>query len=91
MLWKIEILDKAEEDLLFFRKNDKNIYIKCFDIIQSILKDPKCGIGKPEKLKYLSDLYSRRITLEHRCVYKIDSLENVVTFISFKGHYTRVS
>ena len=49
-------------------------------------KQGKSGIGKPEALKYLDGLYSRRIDEKNRLVYKIDELGNI-EIISCKGHY----
>jgi toxin YoeB len=44
------------------------------------------GIGKPEPLKgNLQGYWSRRITEEHRIVYKVKSDE--IFIISCKGHY----
>ena len=46
--------------------------------MRAILRNPCDGIGKPELLKYLGpDVWSRRITQEHRCVYliKVDRIE----------------
>ncbi|MGB4960487.1 MAG: Txe/YoeB family addiction module toxin [Saprospiraceae bacterium] len=43
-------------------------------------------MGKPEPLKYnLSNYWSRRITNEHRLVYKFSKDEIVI--ISCRGHY----
>ncbi|MEM0939697.1 MAG: Txe/YoeB family addiction module toxin [Bacteroidota bacterium] len=43
-------------------------------LLKDILRDPFHGIGKPEPLKEnLSGLWSRRITCEHRMVYKIEN------------------
>ncbi len=52
MMYKILILKAAEDDLGWFRKNDRNSYLKCFDLIRDISSRPREGIGKPEKLKY---------------------------------------
>jgi toxin YoeB len=44
------------------------------------------GIGKPEPLKYLaSDIWSRRIDLEHRLVYRVGDTN--VDFLSCRYHY----
>ena len=40
MNWVIKIESVAKDDLKYFRKNSKPLYIKCFDIIQDILDDP---------------------------------------------------
>ncbi len=42
-------------------------------LIQEIQRDPFEGIGKPEPLKHaLAGFWSRRITDEHRLVYKVE-------------------
>ncbi|MBE5862933.1 MAG: Txe/YoeB family addiction module toxin [Lachnospiraceae bacterium] len=43
------------------------------------------GIGKPEPLKYRK-AYSRRITVEHRLVYNMDSNNNLIIY-ACKYHY----
>jgi toxin YoeB len=50
------------------------------------MTDPFQGIGKPEPLKYMeSDLWSRRIDLEHRLLYTIEN-EKII-FVSCRYHY----
>ena len=42
-------------------------------LIREVQREPFSGVGKPELLKLaLSGFWSRRITEEHRMVYKID-------------------
>ena len=67
---------------------NKSIFKRIYEIIRDIRRHPFEGIGKPEPLKgNLSGYWSRRITDEHRLVYKIDSTGNVL-IISVKGHYS---
>ncbi len=41
-------------------------------LIDDALRDPTSGIGKPEPLKYgIAGAWSRRITDEHRLVYRV--------------------
>ena len=88
MTYKINILKTAEEDLIWFRKNDKNSYIKCFDLIREIIKDPRNGIGKPERLKYFEkEVYSRRVNHEDRIVYTIYENIKEIDISSCKEHY----
>lgn len=50
------------------------------------MQDPFQGIGKPEPLKYLGeDLWSRRIDLEHRLVYRVGNEQ--VDFLACRYHY----
>ncbi len=47
---------------------------------------PFTGLGKPEPLKYLdSDLWSRRIDLEHRLIYRVSRSQ--IDFLSCQFHY----
>ena len=76
----------AWEDYLYFKNNDKIISKKIDKLIKDTIREPFDGIGKPEKLKNnLSGYWSRRITKEHRLVYKY---ENQTLFIvSCRFHY----
>jgi toxin YoeB len=60
------------EDLEYWISNDPETLLKIKDLIKSIRQDPFKGLGKPEPLKYdLKGYWSRRITGEHRMVYKV--------------------
>jgi toxin YoeB len=51
-----------------------------------VLRDPFIGIGKPEPLKYvLAGCWSRRITQEHRLVYRVGG--DRIDFLQAKYHY----
>jgi toxin YoeB len=71
---KIIFLDQAWEDYLYWQNTDKALLKKINSLIKEIERMPFEGSGKPEPLKHnLSSLWSRRITLEHRIVYRIES------------------
>ncbi len=64
--------DDAWEDYLYWQQNDKKILKKINRLIKEIQREPFEGIGEPEPLKYnWSGYWSRRITIEHRLVYKV--------------------
>lgn len=66
--------------------NDKKIYKKIVDLITEITRQPYQGTGKPEPLKHeLQGYWSRRITEEHRLVYKVE--QNAILIIACKYHY----
>ena len=59
------------EEYLYWQKTDSNTLKRINLMIQEIMRDPYRGIGKPEPLKHAFQGYwSRRITSEHRIVYK---------------------
>ena len=66
--------------------DDKKIFMKINSLITEIMRDPFHGIGKPEPLKWnMTGHWSRRITDEHRLVYKVFNDQIIIT--SCKFHY----
>ena len=69
-----------------WEKEDKKIFEKIGRLIIEIARDPFHGTGKPEPLKgNWSGHWSRRITEEHRLVYKV--FPDHVVVVSCKYHY----
>jgi len=85
---EVEFTDRVKEQLQEWKKSgNKSIIQKVEALLQSISKDPYKGIGKPEELKYeWKSFWSRRITQEHRLVYRVIN-EYTVRIYSIKGHY----
>ncbi|OHD09210.1 MAG: toxin YoeB [Spirochaetes bacterium GWC1_27_15] len=78
----------AFEDFNEWLKIDKKIHKKIIDLIKEIQRNSFVGLGKPEPLKNdLSGYWSRRITEEHRLVYKVN--DNEIIIISCKYHYDK--
>jgi toxin YoeB len=76
----------AWEDYISWQIEDKKILKKINNLIKEIQRTPYEGIGKPEPLKFdLAGLWSRRIDLEHRLVYKIDNGD--ILIYACKYHY----
>jgi len=88
MNWKISILSKAEKDLSWFRRHEKNCYVKCFDLIREMMADPRKGTGKPERLRHFDrEVWSRRVSQEHRLVYVVYPEDGQIEIVSCKSHY----
>ncbi len=76
----------AWEDYLYWQQNDKAAIKRINLLIKEILRTPFEGIGKPEALKAnYSGYWSRRITDEHRIVYKV--YVDRVHIIQCRYHY----
>ena len=59
---------------------DKKYIKKVNALLHSISRTPYTGIGKPEPLQHnLQGYYSRRISKEHRLVYRIDDDKILIT------------
>ncbi len=66
--------DDAWDDYLYWQQTDRKVLKRINDIIKDMKRNPFEGIGKPEPLKHQwSGYWSRRITEEHRIVYKVES------------------
>ena len=62
------------KDYSYWQKTDKKIIARINELIKICLRTPYEGIGKPEALKGdLHSYWSRRITSEHRLVYKFEN------------------
>jgi len=69
-----------------WNQDDKKTFRKINQLIKECCRTPTEGIGKPEALKEnLTGYWSRRITKEHRLVYKFDN--DTVLFIMCRYHY----
>jgi toxin YoeB len=80
------LYEKAWDDYLYWQETDKKIVRKINELIKAISRDPFDGIGKPEPLKHAYKGYwSRRITDEHRLVYKVE--ESLIKIVQLRYHY----
>ncbi len=83
---KLIFSEHAWEDYIYWQRTDKKTLKRINELIKDIQKNKYQGIGKPEPLKHsLSGYWSRRITNEHRIVYKIH--DNQVLIVQLRYHY----
>nr|WP_275452478.1 Txe/YoeB family addiction module toxin [Enterococcus cecorum] len=76
----------AWEDFEYWLDHDKTIAKKIRRLIKEIQRELFRGIGKPEPLKnQWSSYWSRRITNEHRLVYKIQ--DDILIIVQARHHY----
>ena len=68
---KLLFSERAWEDYLFWQAHDRTTLERLNTLIKDTSLNPFQGIGKPEPLRGdLSGWWSRRITQEHRLVYR---------------------
>ncbi len=82
---------KAWEDYLFWFEQDLDTARKINALIGDARRDPFKGLGKPEPLKgSLQGWWSRRITGEHRLVYRVAGKEDDkrLEIAQCRYHYT---
>jgi toxin YoeB len=74
------------DDLRWWVETDRKAARRVLDLVDAVLRDPYVGIGKPEPLRASgADVWSRRITQEHRLVYRVT--EERIDFLQARYHY----
>lgn len=83
---KLVFSAEAWEDYLHWQRQDKTVVKRINELISACKRDPFAGIGKPEPLKHaLAGFWSRRITEEHRMVYKAE--KDALVIAQLRYHY----
>ena len=89
MSYDIQYTGEAEKDFERHRKSgNKKLLQKIDALLNELREHPRTGTGKPEQLKhYEVPTWSRRISREHRLVYRIQNEVVIVLVLSAYGHY----
>ncbi len=77
----------ALEQLQYWKRSgNKKVVEKIKVLLEEIQVTPFEGTGKPEALKHkLNGYWSRRITSEHRLIYKVE--DNTLFIAQLRYHY----
>jgi toxin YoeB len=82
----VDFLPKFREDLADWIRTHRKLALRTLVLVEAVVADPFDGIGKPEALKHeLAGCWSRRITQEHRLVYRVTA--DRVYFLQARYHY----
>ena len=83
---KLIFSDEAWDDYLYWQKQDRKMVERINKLIQEVKREPFSGLGKPEPLEHaLSGFWSRRMTDEHRVVYRVE--EDALPLAQLRYHY----
>ncbi len=83
---KLVCAEQAWKDYLYWQQHDKRMVKRITELIENTTREPFTGIGKPEPLKHaLAGYWSRRITDEHRMVYKPE--RDALLIAQLRYHY----
>lgn len=89
---KLAFTPRGWSDYLFWQENEVAILARVNELIRDVTRTPFTGIGKPEPLiGNMRGWWSRRITLEHRLVYRVRGAgdEQTLEIASCRFHYGR--
>jgi toxin YoeB len=82
----VDFLPRFREDLAYWIRTDRKLALRILELVEAVLAAPFDGIGKPEALKHeLSGCWSRRVTQEHRLVYRVTA--DRIYFLQARYHY----
>ncbi len=87
---RITFSQAAWQDYLYWQSHDPKIRERINMLIKETMRTPFTGIGKPEPLRgNLKGWWSRRITQEHRLIYRIysDGDEQAIQIAQCRYHY----
>jgi toxin YoeB len=83
---KLIFSEHAWDDYLYWQQHDRKILQRINKLIKEIQRTPYAGTGKPERLRFgLSGYWSRRLTAEHRIVYKVE--DDSLFIAQLRYHY----
>lgn len=83
---KLIFSEQAWEDYVYWQQQDRRMVKRINELIEHTSREPFAGIGKPEPLKHaLAGYWSRRITDEHRMVYKPE--KEALLIAQLRYHY----
>lgn len=87
-MYKIRFTEDAQKHLFILAKNSPQALKKLEKMLVELRVHPRTGTGQVEQLKhYEQETWSRRLTREHRLVYRIHDDIVEVLIISAFGHY----
>jgi toxin YoeB len=85
---KLVFDEDAWDDYLHWQQHDRTLLRKLNRLIEECTRTPFDGTGKPEPLRGdFSGWWSRRITEEHRLVYRVEADSLLIAQCRF--HYQR--
>ena len=82
---RIIFSEKAWDDYIYWQTQDRRTLKKINGLLKDIARHPFEGEGKPEKLRGIDNLWSRRVNDKDRLIYMAE--EESILVVQCKGHY----
>lgn len=88
MMYEIDFDPKVKKTIAKWKKSNPTLFKKLKKILESIMDNPRSGIGHPEPLVGGGDItWSRHITRNDRIIYDINDRQIKVLVLELEGHY----
>ena len=83
---RLVFAEEAWDDYLHWQQHDRRMVERINKLIREVQREPFAGVGKPEPLRHaLAGYWSRRITEEHRMVYRVEG--DALLVAQLRYHY----
>ena len=87
-MYSIKFSAEAQRDVIKLQNKSPEALKKLIKLLPELREHPRSGTGKVERLKHFAqETWSRRLSREHRIVYRIDDGIVEVLVVSAFGHY----
>lgn len=86
-MYQVKFSEEATRGAALLKKSYMPAFKKLSKLIVELQEHPTRGTGKPELLKGLNGVWSRRIDKKNRLRYTIDNDTVLVYVVSVLGHY----
>lgn len=87
-MYRVRFTEDAKKQFVILTKHAPQAVKKLEKIIEELREHPRTGTGQVEQLRhYKEETWSRRLTREHRIVYRIYDDVVEVLVLSVYGHY----
>lgn len=87
-MYTLVLSERAKEDIAKLKRNDPNSFKKISKLLVELTQHPREGRGQIELLRYFNEeTYSRRISKQHRLIYRVYDDVVEVLVLSAYGHY----
>jgi len=87
-MYSIKFSAEAQRDVIKLQNKSPEAIKKLIKLLPELREHPRSGTGKVERLKhYAQETWSRRLSKEHRIIYRIDDGIVEVLVVSAFGHY----
>ncbi|WP_281643795.1 Txe/YoeB family addiction module toxin [Bacteroides zoogleoformans] len=86
-MYDLDFTEQAQKEIAKLMKSDAQAYKKLKQLLSELEEHPYTGTGHPHQLRYVNDIWSRKIDKKNRLRYMVNDTTIVVLVLSAMGHY----
>ena len=89
-MYRIEFTRDAVRDVSAHRRSGARALLRKLEVLpDELATHPRTGTGRPEQLRHgLAGYWSRRLSAQHRSIYRIEEDHVLVVVVAATGHYS---